>query len=99
MLTWRCSYGVCAIIFSIELRWYERIQVFEEVRNMAFTDYKSIEQVLQKEPVKILNDPFLPEQLTIDLPDWFLQDITFALSIKVLKKMKCFMKNFSLSRF
>lgn len=49
---------------------------------MAFTDYKSIEQVLQKEPVKILNDSFLPEQLTMDLPDWFLQDITFALSTK-----------------
>lgn len=66
---------------------------------MAFTDYKSIEQVLQKEPIKILNDPFLPEQLTIDLPDWFLQDITFALSVKSSQENEVFYEEFFIVPF
>ncbi len=61
---------------------------------MAFTDYKSMEDVLQKEPVTILNEAFLPEQVTIDLPDWFLQDITFTLSIKSSQENEAFYKEF-----
>jgi len=39
---------------------------------MAFTDYKSMEEVLRKESVIILNEAFLPEQVMRDFPDWFL---------------------------
>ena len=66
---------------------------------MAFTDYKSIEQVLQKESVTILNDPFLPEDTSIDLPEWFLQDMTFALSIKSSQENEVFYEEFFIVPF
>ncbi len=66
---------------------------------MAFTDYKSIEQVLQKESVRILNDSFLPEHLTKDLPEWFLDDITFALSTKSSQENEVFYEEFFIVPF
>ena len=66
---------------------------------MAFTDYKSIEQVLQKESVKILNETFLPEHLTKDLPEWFLDDITFALSTKSSQENEMFYEEFFIVPF
>lgn len=66
---------------------------------MAFTDYKSIEQVLRKESVTVLNDSFLPDGLCLDLPDWFLQDITFALSIKSSQENEVFYEEFFIVPF
>ncbi|WP_133511607.1 hypothetical protein [Candidatus Thiosymbion oneisti] len=66
---------------------------------MAFIDYKSMEDVLRKEPVIILNEAFLPEQVTRDLPDWFLQDITFALSIKRSQENEAFYEEFFIVPF
>ncbi len=67
---------------------------------MAFTDYKSMEDVLQKEDVTILNEAFLPEQVTITLPeDWFLQDMTFALSIKSSQDNEAFYEEFFIVPF
>ena len=66
---------------------------------MAFTDYKSIEQVLRKESVTILNEAFLPEHLTKDLPSWFLEDITFALSTKSSQENEAFYEEFFIVPF
>ena len=66
---------------------------------MAFTDYKSIEDVLQKEDVAILNEAFVPEHAAKELPEWFLQDITFALSIKSSKESEAFYEEFFIVPF
>jgi len=66
---------------------------------MAFTDYKSMEDVLRKEPVIVLNEEFLPKQVKKDLPDWFLQDITFALSIKSSQENEAFYEEFFIVPF
>ncbi len=66
---------------------------------MAFADYKSMEDVLWKEPVIILNEAFLPERVTRDLPDWFLQDTTFALSIKSSQENEAFYEEFFIVPF
>jgi len=51
-----------------------------------------MEEVLRKEPVLILNEAFLPEQMTGGLPDWPLQDITFSLSVKSSQEIVPFLK-------
>lgn len=66
---------------------------------MAFTDYKNIEQVLRKETVKVLNDRFLPDHLSLALPEWFLNDLTFSLSIKSSQENEAFYEEFFIVPF
>jgi hypothetical protein len=45
---------------------------------MDFGEFKSIKQVLQKYPLKLRTEEFLPEVL-LELPEWFLQNLKFLL--------------------
>jgi len=45
---------------------------------MAFSNFKNIQQVIQKYPLRIKREGFLPDTL-IELPAWFLENINFSL--------------------
>ncbi len=57
---------------------------------MAFTDYKSMDEVAAKHPVRIINEKFLPENPKAELPDWFIEDVDFSLSVKSSKDNEMF---------
>ena len=66
---------------------------------MAFTDYISMEQVIKKIPVKVLNEKCLAENLDLSLPEWFLEDMNFSLSIKSSQENETFYEEFLIVPF
>ena len=46
---------------------------------MAFSNFKNIQQVIQKYPLRIKREGFLPDTL-IELPEWFLENLNFSLN-------------------
>jgi hypothetical protein len=56
---------------------------------MAFSDFLSIEQVLQRYPLKIGQKRFLPE-VEADLPDWLLDNLKFSLDHKSVDENEVF---------
>ncbi|RKZ85736.1 MAG: hypothetical protein DRR16_11400 [Candidatus Parabeggiatoa sp. nov. 3] len=48
---------------------------------MAFSEYQTIEDVIKKYPLEILNERFL-QNVEITLPDLFLDNLNFALKRK-----------------
>ena len=61
---------------------------------MAFIDYISMEQVIKKIPVKVLDEKCLVENLDLSLPKWFLEDMNFSLSIKSSQENETFYEEF-----
>lgn len=49
---------------------------------MAFSQFKTVEQVLQCYPLKLVRERFLVET-KMELPDWFLENLNFALETQV----------------
>ena len=49
---------------------------------MAFSNFKTVEQVLQHYPLKLVRERFLVET-KVNLPDWFLDNLNFALEKQV----------------
>ena len=66
---------------------------------MAFTDYKNMEQVIRKIPVKIINKKFFPDDIQINLPEWFLEDLNFSLSVKSSQENEVFYEEFFIVPF
>lgn len=66
---------------------------------MAFTDYKNMEQVIRKMPVKIINEKCFPDNLQTDLPDWFIDDLNFSLSVKSSQENEVFYEEFFIVPF
>lgn len=46
---------------------------------MSFSNFKTVEQVLQQYPLKLVRERFLLDR-NVDLPDWFLDNLNFALA-------------------
>jgi hypothetical protein len=57
---------------------------------MAFSEYQTIEDVIKKYPLEILNEPFL-NCTEIALPDLFLDNLNFALKRKTTRDNKFFL--------
>lgn len=53
-----------------------------EVITLAFSNFKTVEQVLQSYPLKLLRERFLANT-PMELPDWFLENLNFALDKQV----------------
>ena len=58
---------------------------------MAFSDFKSVEQVLQQYPLKFRRESFLP-QVTMTLPSQFLEDINFSLETQAVGESESFFR-------
>lgn len=58
---------------------------------MAYSDYKSIEQVLHDYPLQIRRERFLPE-ISLELPDWFLDNLDFSLNRQAIQESETFFK-------
>ena len=43
---------------------------------MAFSEFKTLKQILQKYPLKWRTEEFLPE-IHLELPEWFLDNLKF----------------------
>jgi hypothetical protein len=56
---------------------------------MAFSNFKSIEQVIQQYPLKIRTERFLPE-LSVDLPELFLENLNFSLERQAVNESEAF---------
>lgn len=48
---------------------------------MAFSDFKTVAQVIRRYPLKLEQNRFLPNA-SLDLPEWFLANMNFALDRK-----------------
>lgn len=57
---------------------------------MAFSHFKSIEQVIQQYPLKIRQEKFLPNQPR-ELPDWFIENLNFSLGQQPIQQSEAFL--------
>ncbi len=48
---------------------------------MAFSEFKSISMVIEKYPLRIRRENFLPDAIS-ELPDWFIENLNFAIEKK-----------------
>jgi hypothetical protein len=60
-----------------------------KVKDMAFRDFENIDQVINKHPLKIKQDRFLPD-VAIQLPECFLEDINFLMDMKSVDENESF---------
>jgi hypothetical protein len=58
---------------------------------MAFNDFKSVEQVLQKYPLQIKRERFLPE-VRLELPALFMENLDFALKRQAAEESEVFFR-------
>jgi hypothetical protein len=65
---------------------------------MAFNDFKRVEQVLQKYPLQIKRERFLPD-VRLELPALFMENLDFALKRQAQKKARCFSARVTFSLF
>src|SRR5437016_3089316 len=56
---------------------------------MAFSDFQSIEQVIKKYPLKVVQQRFLPE-VEVELPDWLMEILRFSLDMKSVDENEAF---------
>ena len=56
---------------------------------MAFSDFQSIEQVIQKYPLKMRQQRFLPD-IEMKLPDWLMENLKFSLDNKSVDENEVF---------
>jgi len=56
---------------------------------MSFSDFQSIEQVIRKYPLKVVQQRFLPEVET-ELPDWLMENLKFSLDMKSVDENEAF---------
>lgn len=56
---------------------------------MAFSDFQSIEQVIKKYPLKVVQEQFLPE-VEVELPDWLMENLKFSLDMKSVDENEAF---------
>ncbi len=45
---------------------------------MPFSNFKNLKQVIQKYPLKLRRERFLPD-LSLELPEWFIENLNFSL--------------------
>ena len=58
---------------------------------MAYSDFKSIEQVIQTYPLHIRPERFLPE-VQLELPDWFIENLNFTLDRQAIQESETFLR-------
>ena len=58
---------------------------------MAYSDFKSIEQVIQMYPLQIRRKRFLPE-VSLELPGWFIENLNFLLDRQAIQESETFFK-------
>lgn len=58
---------------------------------MAFSDFKSVEQVLEKYPLILKREKFLPD-VHLELPPWFLDNLNFALRRQAAQESEIFFR-------
>jgi len=56
---------------------------------MAFSNFKTVKQVIQKYPVRIRKDRFLPD-IPLELPEWFIENLNFALDNRTMFENEIF---------
>lgn len=57
---------------------------------MPFSDFKSIQQILQQYPLKIRQEYFLPD-IDLQLPDLFMANLAFLLDKKAIDESEAFL--------
>jgi hypothetical protein len=56
---------------------------------MPFSNYKNVKQVIQKYPVRIRKNRFLPD-IPLELPEWFIENLNFALDNRTMFESEIF---------
>jgi len=58
---------------------------------MAFSDFKSINMVIKKYPVKIRREKFLSDDITLAIPNWFMENLNFVIQNKSINDSEFFL--------
>ncbi len=58
---------------------------------MAYSDFKSVEQVIQTYPLQIRPEKFLPD-LQLELPGWFIENLDFLLDRHAIQESETFLR-------
>ena len=58
---------------------------------MAFSNFQTIAQVIDKYPLKIRQEKFLPE-VELELPDLFLENLNFSLEMRSVDESEAFLR-------
>lgn len=58
---------------------------------MAFSDFQTIAQVIEKYPLKIRQENFLPE-VELELPDLFVENLNFSLEMRSVDESEAFFR-------
>ncbi|MBI1924015.1 hypothetical protein HYR99_07170 [Candidatus Poribacteria bacterium] len=56
---------------------------------MAFSNFQSIEQVINRYPLEIRQERFIPD-VELELPDWFIENLNFSLEMKSVDENEAF---------
>ena len=56
---------------------------------MAFSDFHSLEQVIQKYPLRIRQERFIPD-VALPIPDWFAENLNFSLDQQAVDESEAF---------
>lgn len=57
---------------------------------MAFSDFHSLEQVIQKYPLRIRQERFIPDDVELPIPDWFVENLNFSLDHQAVDESDAF---------
>jgi hypothetical protein len=58
---------------------------------VKFSDFENVEQVIAKYPLEIKQERFLPEEVRVDLPEWFRNNLSFLLEMKSIDENEAFL--------
>ena len=58
---------------------------------MAYSDFKSVEQVIQIYPLQIRPERFIPD-LQLELPSWFIENLDFLLDRQAIQESETFLR-------
>ena len=58
---------------------------------MAYSDFKSVEQVIQTYPLRIHPERFIPD-LQLELPSWFIENLDFLLDRQAIQESETFLR-------
>ncbi len=58
---------------------------------MAFSDFKTVEHVLRKYPLRLKREKFLPD-IHLALPSWFINNLNFALKRQAVQESEIFFR-------
>lgn len=56
---------------------------------MSFSNFKNVKQVIQEYPLQLQQERFLPE-VQLEVPEWFMENLNFALDKKTIFENEAF---------